>query len=1508
MRLRKSLRLDNIETAFFNKAFRERLDSPISIYQNERTGTIHINYKNIYVSVREDKVSWSSENNFQKAKKRLAVIGLESVVDTMRQIRILFHDCRVDLTFISSYTELISEEFEGDETPEAVSQLSDHVAKLLAKLYEINQRYDPFITLMEEQKQEGVALSGIQITELMQAIDDISPLFSELETLALETTHLADQLVKQEIELDDGLIHGIGVIQERAKKFAQQLQTYLEEEDQQLDLGMLLAEVAEDIREYANKKLGLKDFDIICGALQDRHFIRAPPTELKIAVLRNIVLNAAQILAQQIEEGDRTLDPEVPPAIYIVLEEQDDNLVVRITDNGPGIDIPGVIWAFLKSRGNQEVSREDIEQLLNSPEAMARLTDLGLEHWQAENPALLVFESRVTARKGGTGVGLDAAAAACRRYGWKISAANLSGEGAEFTIVIPVIPRPRRSPNAPEPALGREAVAAEPVLSTSPGVESELQLPAQGQLYKLEALRKLDAEGMLTLASSSVEQGLRVFAELRHRAAYLGEQLDREAKVIQEIPENLISELIPGQTLSQDAADLLSRINTAQQQIGILLDTEARRSDKSLSIHEGMNAEELTRTIGTYILYGTLYDQLNNVRQGIVTAINTIQDQLDQLTEEKLVEQPRLLRRYIDDVVELVLALKVISQLPEGSYVPIRTAGKWSPLLDLTRLLQTSGVTVNVSEQLQQHTGEKDLVLTEEDTVAGILLRKDEISPTPTVAPTLATGTTQPRVIGADVTEVLAQGTDSSQVQIYLDNDGIIEDIHNLAMEYGLRVYFAGGTARRMLFGKNPIGRFSDVDIMVNFPGRRDDEFTAEQMSRIVQFKQALRERYPALEIDIMNYHPGFGRLGDPYAGVELARSATIDRMLIRKDNAGVWVVSDEKSGAYIGDVKGRSINLVSAIGKDGKAAKLSFDNVLRFTRLIAEFPDAEVDEASMHEINEFVDVNFEDFIRELEDFRSVDRDALGHGVVPPYKILLKVFTNTKNLHQAIELLKNVGVGEHSLYSLFSQYVDLNKIVEIISLARAEGSKVRMSDFDAAFLNLNPEISSLTAHYTMEILVVFLKEELEELFAEFTDEEADKILEFIREELPRWIEQTNNMIITERAIYRYLIKHIFTYQILSSNLGSESTWIIRLDRVVSDEFYRHILEHEGEIYSGIKSGKYKNLVDYYFRVYREGELVKQTGIVPAVPAGSPFAVFQILAQTEAPLTTEQISEKLNRRPSTIEVDLSALIKRNLVQRHGKARTSDATYGLTLDARAKADEVSKLLATLTYARPTGDEWRAIEPQLGRILGQDIVPTRPSDVIRRPIGEAKRHGRAEPALGRERILPGWGKKGGPLTKDENPYYEWLYKSLIDAWLEEPYAEIVTNTLVRSREESFNWLIEEGVITPEERDAIDELRGFEVEKLAIRITQAIAYYRQLDYFEKWIHSLIMRLVLPETFSRILKEYVFSTGNTILFIYNYPDFIGQLERVRQKTNQLLAKHSLPVFLAIVTSKRRVN
>jgi len=441
---------------------------------------------------------------------------------------------------------------------------------------------------------------------------------------------------------------------------------------------------------------------------------------------------------------------------------------------------------------------------------------------------------------------------------------------------------------------------------------------------------------------------------------------------------------------------------------------------------------------------------------------------------------------------------------------------------------------------------------------------------------------------------VMARGVDGSQIQIYVDREGVIEEIDRLGKEYGLIVYFAGGTARRMLFHKAPFAKFSDLDLMVQIQGKKYNEFTAQDIRAVSEFNQALNERYSFMEIDIMNYTEDFNKVENLYATSQDERCATVDRMLIARNQDGDWIVSDETEGDYMHDASAKVIKLVLPINKVGKPVKLTFEGVVRFLRLIAEFPDAIIDNRSIDEINAFVDKNFENFIMELNKFKEAYGDMLMRGSVPPYKALIKVFTNAQDLERTIELLKSTGMGDRSLYNLFKDYVNLEKIAEIIDTARSRGRDINMHDFDSAFLGMSPKMTKLTRIYSIEEFIDFIKEELRGLPAVSEDGEMSKIANFIEMELGQWINRTTNIEISFRAVHRYWIKNVFINQILGSNLDVEWRWVYRVKDVVSKEFYAHIFEHKYEIYSAIKSGTYKNLLDYYFKVYRANEEARES--------------------------------------------------------------------------------------------------------------------------------------------------------------------------------------------------------------------------------------------------------------------------------------------------------------------------
>ena len=229
-------------------------------------------------------------------------------------------------------------------------------------------------------------------------------------------------------------------------------------------------------------------------------------------------------------------------------------------------------------------------------------------------------------------------------------------------------------------------------------------------------------------------------------------------------------------------------------------------------------------------------------------------------------------------------------------------------------------------------------------------------------------------------------------IGITIGKGGVIEEIEQLGRDRGFVVYFTGGTARRMVFGDEPVREASDLDLMVEFVHRPGSGALSEseKARRVREFKQELKsryqERYPEMKIDIMNFttdnfifvddiedEDAEWSMGDDESGnwflVDVndaysamfydARIATVDQFLIRKRSDDTW----EISGEHTQDARAKIVRLAPKRPGESDTSRLTIDTVLRFIRLMAEYPDAEFDGASLEDISKFVDSQFENLI-----------------------------------------------------------------------------------------------------------------------------------------------------------------------------------------------------------------------------------------------------------------------------------------------------------------------------------------------------------------------------------------------------------------------------------------------------------------------------------------------------------------------------------------------------------------
>src|SRR3989338_8391246 len=99
------------------------------------------------------------------------------------------------------------------------------------------------------------------------------------------------------------------------------------------------------------------------------------------------------------------------------------------------------------------------------------------------------------------------------------------------------------------------------------------------------------------------------------------------------------------------------------------------------------------------------------------------------------------------------------------------------------------------------------------------------------------------------IRQVTADARDgNAPMKLAIDSE--VLDVLKLADQHGLRISFAGGTARRMAFGDKPIAAASDLDLVVHLPAGAQPWTLGGQVDR---FRAALERRFPQLHIDIMN-------------------------------------------------------------------------------------------------------------------------------------------------------------------------------------------------------------------------------------------------------------------------------------------------------------------------------------------------------------------------------------------------------------------------------------------------------------------------------------------------------------------------------------------------------------------------------------------------------------------------------------------------------------------------------
>ena len=467
-----------------------------------------------------------------------------------------------------------------------------------------------------------------------------------------------------------------------------------------------------------------------------------------------------------------------------------------------------------------------------------------------------------------------------------------------------------------------------------------------------------------------------------------------------------------------------------------------------------------------------------------------------------------------------------------------------------------------------------------------------------------------------EILAVKAMAADGGPIAVYLDKDGVVEGIDRLARRCGLRVQFAAGVARRMLFGKNPVEESADVDLAMcaptfsigtllwKFKITEEIQLPARYVRRLARFKKELAALYPNLDIEIIN-SVDEKRLIPPYRRVSGSRVLTVDRMLAYRLKGGEWFVTDETGGSYLANARQKRLCLLPKSGEMSRIFTplgffseqgpfLSYDCVLRFARLRAEFPDATVDPDSLAQIQSFVnsdthatkedELYFSTIEGDLAAFRKADPKMLGMERLPPLGSLFDIFMHAKDVNSVIPLLKSIGTPQRNLYTLYSSVANLEQVAEITR--RGGGKTGNLADFDSAFVD-EVRTHRYALVYSDDAFINFLMSALEKNTPhEYLKRARDAIIAFAKIEHANWLAKTNTMFIGERMIERYMLPRIWRQALLSRRLAKGWNWDIGLDRIVSLEFYEHVYANRARIERAVNSGRYQNLLDYYFKVFR----------------------------------------------------------------------------------------------------------------------------------------------------------------------------------------------------------------------------------------------------------------------------------------------------------------------------------
>lgn len=326
-----------------------------------------------------------------------------------------------------------------------------------------------------------------------------------------------------------------------------------------------------------------------------------------------------------------------------------------------------------------------------------------------------------------------------------------------------------------------------------------------------------------------------------------------------------------------------------------------------------------------------------------------------------------------------------------------------------------------------------------------------------------------------DVKQINARTKLGYSLPIAIDSEGKTMELIELAKRHQMEIMFAGGTARRMLLGENPIDVTGDIDLVVT-------NITVigfgNKQSRIESFQKAAADLLGGIKVDIMNtmFDPDImmddADILGPYENVKGTSTWSISRLLVRppKNETGKWMVEDDQGGKWVNEIKNGRAEIVPAVDPDGKInVKLDFEGALRLIRTLAEYPRIDVKnyrgiingvlaKKTGKEIIECLKWQAEHISRTAKpqmtrgELKSVFYQAR------MLKHTFKIFIHADQPDQVKGLLSSFRVGKRSLLKVIESTIDVDKVINIIKEVRMRREPISAEAFILRYYGLKVEI------------------------------------------------------------------------------------------------------------------------------------------------------------------------------------------------------------------------------------------------------------------------------------------------------------------------------------------------------------------------------------------------------------------------------------------------------------------